>query len=111
MNLYNYLAFLSTLDLRESCSVEMSINEKIGKFRGLAFIACPEHVSNELIKLNGIHFFDTSITFKEGLTKELQIQKKKDRNKSCAKFHKIKMYLSRPILFLEIDHVPKHCVQ
>ena len=52
-NLYELFGLLSTLYLRESCSVEMSINEKIGKSRGLAFISCPEHVSNELIKLNG----------------------------------------------------------
>ena len=35
---------------------------KTGKFRGFAFISCPDNVSNELIKLNSIDFFNTSIT-------------------------------------------------
>ena len=41
------------------------MNEKTGKSRGFAFISCPDHVCNELIKLNGIDFLETCIIVKE----------------------------------------------
>ena len=41
------------------------MNEKTGKSREFAFISCPDHVCNELIKLNGIDFLETCIIVKE----------------------------------------------
>ena len=43
----------------------MPANEKTGKSRGFAFISCPEHVCNELIKLNGTDFLETCIIVEE----------------------------------------------
>ena len=44
----------TTRYLQEYCSIELPMNLKTGKSRGFAFISCPDHVCNELIKLNGI---------------------------------------------------------
>ena len=59
--------FKTTLYLQEHCSIELAMNEKTGKSFGFAFISCPEHVCNELIKVNGIHFLETCIIV-EGAT-------------------------------------------
>ena len=43
----------TTRFLQKSCSIELTTKkEKTGKSRKFAFILCPEHVRNELIKLN-----------------------------------------------------------
>ena len=39
--------------------------KKTRKSRGFAFITCPDHVYNELIKLNGIDFIETCIIVEE----------------------------------------------
>ena len=49
----------TTRYLQEYCSIELPVNEKTGKSRGFAFISCPDHVCNELIKLNGINFLES----------------------------------------------------
>ena len=43
----------------------MPANEKTGKSRGFAFISCPDHVCNTLIKLNGIDFLEICIIVEE----------------------------------------------
>ena len=55
----------TTRYLQQSCSIELPMNEKTGKSRGFAVISCPDHVRNELIKLNGIDFLETCIIVKE----------------------------------------------
>ena len=55
----------TTRYLQEYCSIELPVNEKTGKSRGFAFISCPDHVCNELIKLNGINFLESCIIVKE----------------------------------------------
>ena len=55
----------TTRYLQQSCSIELPMNEKTGKSRGFAVISCPDHVYNELIKLNGIDFLETCIIVKE----------------------------------------------
>ena len=55
----------TTRYLQQSCSIELPMNEKTGKSRGFAVISCPDHVCNELIKLNGIDFLETCIIVKE----------------------------------------------
>ena len=55
----------TTRYLQEYCSIELPVNEKTGKSRGFAFISCPDHVCNELIKLNGINFLESCIIVEE----------------------------------------------
>ena len=39
--------------------------KKTGKSRGFVFISCPDHICNELIKLNGIDFLETCFIVEE----------------------------------------------
>ena len=66
INDFNELLGLKTTRyLQESCSIELPTNEKTGKSRGFAFISCPDHVWNTLIKLNGIDFLEICIIVEE----------------------------------------------
>ena len=51
----------------------VSMNEKTGKSREFVFISCPDHVCNELIKLNGIDFLETCIIVKEATTTRCRV--------------------------------------
>ena len=51
----------STSYLRDTCSIDFSINNKTGKFKGFAFIRGPAHITDELIKLDGIECHDNKL--------------------------------------------------
>ena len=42
--------------LRDTCNIDFSINNKTGKFKDFAFIWAPKHITDELIKLDGIAY-------------------------------------------------------
>ena len=42
--------------LRGRCSIDFSINNKTGKFKGFTFIRAPAHILNELMKIDGIAY-------------------------------------------------------
>ena len=44
----------TTVYLRQTCSIEMPLDKNTGKSKGFAFLNVPQHVYNELVKLNGI---------------------------------------------------------
>ena len=60
-NLNELFGLKTTRYLQKSCTIKLPTNEKLGKCRGFAFISCPEHAFNELIKQNGIDFLETFI--------------------------------------------------
>ena len=43
----------------------MAINLKTGKNKGTVFILSPDHVLNELLKLNGIEFYGKSLILEQ----------------------------------------------
>ena len=47
--------------LRDTCNIDFSINNKTGKFKGFAFIWAPKHITDELIKLDGIAYHDIEL--------------------------------------------------
>ena len=51
----------STSYLRDTCNMDFSINKKTGKFKGFAFIRAPAHITDELIKLDGIAYHDNHL--------------------------------------------------
>ena len=55
----------TTRHSQESCNIGLPMNEKTGKSRGFVFISCPDHICNELIKLNGIDFLETCLIVEE----------------------------------------------
>ena len=46
----------STSYLRDTWNIDFPINNKTGKFKGLAFIRAPAHITDELIKLDDIAY-------------------------------------------------------
>ena len=60
-DLYELFGLRSTKYLKQNCSVKMSTNSNTGKNRYFGYVTAPEHVTTELIKLNGIHVCSTGI--------------------------------------------------
>ena len=42
--------------LPNTCRISLVISKSTGKHRGFAFIKTPDHVHEELLKLNGVEF-------------------------------------------------------
>ena len=55
----------STSYLRDTCNIEFPINNNTGKFKGFAFITAPGHITDELIKLDGIAYHDNELRIKD----------------------------------------------
>ena len=53
-DLYELFGLRSTKYLRETCKINMPVNENMGKCKGFAFALVPEYVQKEILKLNGI---------------------------------------------------------
>ena len=47
--------------LRDTCNVDFPINKKTRKFKDFAFIRAPAHITDELIKLDGITYHDNKL--------------------------------------------------
>ena len=59
----------NTKYLTQKCYVNMSTNSNTGKKKYFAFVTAPDHVTTELIKLNGIHFSSKYIIVEEAKNK------------------------------------------
>lgn len=70
----------ATTYLKNSCEIEIAVCEKTGKSKNFAFINVPEHVHNELMKLNGIEFYGRQLVIEEAKTKPEE-DGKDDENK------------------------------
>ena len=46
----------TTVYFRQTCSIEMPLDKNTGKSIGFAFFNVPQHIYNELVKLNGTEF-------------------------------------------------------
>ena len=57
----------------------MTINLKTGKNTGTVFILSPDHVLNELLKLNGIEFYGKSLILEEAMSPGKKV-KNNDKN-------------------------------
>ena len=51
----------STPYLRDTCNIDFPINNKTGKFKGFAFIRGTAHITDELIKLDGMACHDNEL--------------------------------------------------
>ena len=70
----------STSYLRDTCNIDFPINNKTGKFRGFAFIRAPAHITNELIKLDGIAYRDNELRVEDATS-----TRKRTRNNISSK--------------------------
>lgn len=68
-DLVNLFGLSATPYLNKACTVELATCEKTGKSKNFAFINVPEHVHNELMKLNGIEFYGRQLVIEEAKTK------------------------------------------
>ena len=57
----NFLILNSISYLQDTCNIDFPINNKTEKFNGFAFIRSPEHITDELIKLDGIAYHDNEL--------------------------------------------------
>ena len=69
-DLYLLFGLRSTKYLRETCKINMSVNEKTGKCKGSAFALVPDYVQKEIPKLNGITLENRIIVMKMQLLRE-----------------------------------------
>ena len=68
-DLYELFGLHSTKYLKHNCCVKMSKNSNTGKKKYFAYVTAPEHVTTELIKLNGIEFNSKCIIVEEAKNK------------------------------------------
>ena len=57
----------------------MLINRKTGKIKGIAFVLSPDHVHNELLKLNDIEFHGKSLILEEAMSPGAKSEQQKQR--------------------------------
>ena len=61
----------STPYLQDTCNIDLPIYNKTGKFKGFSFIKAPAHITDELIKLDGIAYHDNELSVEDAtLTKK-----------------------------------------
>ena len=53
-DLYELFGLKTTKYLRETCKIDLTVNEKTGKCKGFVFALVPEHSHKKILKLNGI---------------------------------------------------------
>ena len=53
-DLYELFGLRSTKYLRETCKINIPVNENTRKYKGFAFALVPEHMQKEILKLNEI---------------------------------------------------------
>ena len=91
------------------------MNEKTGNFRGFAFIPCPDHVCNELIKLNGIDFLETFIIVEEAASNRSRVNQEATNSVTrrpqviVNQFPEDKDDILSLVLRLAMDHTPRQC--
>ena len=68
-DLYEFFGLRSTKYLKQNYSVKMSTNSNTRKRQYHAYVTAPEHVTTELIKLNGIEFNSKCIIVEEAKNK------------------------------------------
>ena len=73
--------------LRNTCRVKLILCSKTNNSRGFAFVTGPEHVLNELVKLNGIEFQEKNLVIDEA--------KKKPSTPSLIPLRKIPVEVSQ----------------
>ena len=57
--------------LRNTCHVKLILCSKTNNSQGFAFVTGPEHVLNELVKLNGIEFQEKPLVIEKAKNKYL----------------------------------------
>ena len=67
-DIYELFGLKTTKYLRSNTYVEMPLNRN-GQTRGFAFVTAPDHVRNELLKLNNIQFREKNLIIEAARSK------------------------------------------
>ena len=55
----------STSYLRDVCCIDFPINNKTGKSKGFVFTRAPAHITDELLKLDGVAYRDNELRIED----------------------------------------------
>ena len=72
----------STPYLRGTCNIDFPINNRTGNFKGFAFIKSPAHITDELIKLDGIAYRDNELRVEDTTSTRKRTNNNKTSNES-----------------------------
>ena len=93
-DIYELFGLKTTKYLRSNTSVEMPLNRN-GQTRGFAFVTAPDHVRDELLKLNNIQFREKNLIIEAS-------RSKMKTGKTIAKLN----HSTRPQVV--VNHFPEH---
>ena len=55
-DLHQLFGLKTTVYFHQTCSIKIPLEKNTGKSKGFVFLKVPQHVYNELVKLNSIEF-------------------------------------------------------
>ena len=88
--------------LRNTCRINLITSKSTGKHRGFAFITTPDHVHDELLKLNGVEFKGRPIIVETAKTRSAY-QNQETQNEANAEL----FYQSKKNIVLFSDSIPR----
>ena len=71
------------LNSTDTCNIDFPINKNTGKLKGLAFIRAPANTTDEVIKFNGITYYDNELRVGEAT-----LTGKRTNNKTSNEFRR-----------------------
>ena len=92
----------TTQYLRNTCRINLITSKSTGKHRGFAFITTPDHVHDELLKLNGVEFKGRPIVVETAKTRSAH-QNQATQNEANAEL----FYQSKKNIALFSDSIPR----
>ena len=72
IDLVKLFGLSTTKYLRETCSLNMQMNDNTGQSKGYTLVSAPEHVCNQLLKLNKVTFYGSQVKIEEAKFKRGQ---------------------------------------
>ena len=88
--------------LRDSCRINLIISKSTGKHRGFTFITTPDHVYDELLKLNSVEFKGRSIVIQTAKTRSPHQNQATQNEANTDLFHQSKRNIA-----LFADSIPR----
>ena len=92
----------TTQYLRNTCRINLITSKSTGKHRGFAFITTPDHVHDELLKLNGVEFKGRPIVVETAKTRSAHQNQATQNEANTELFHQSKKNIA-----LFSDSIPR----
>ena len=88
--------------LQDTCRINLDFSKSTGKHRGFAFITTPDHVHDELLKLNGAEFKGRSTVVETAKTRSAHQNQATQNEANTELFHQSKKNIA-----LFSDSIPR----